>query len=110
MSEMIERVKAALAEAEERDDGLRFDRMARAAIEAMHEPTEAMVVAAEDESIVTSHLVLARIYIAMIDKALDDRTFYQAAFNHPNVFVRLAMQEAKAKAKAYRDKQKDDDA
>jgi hypothetical protein len=39
----IEEVAAALAEAEGPDDGMRFERMAKAAIEAMRLPTEAMV-------------------------------------------------------------------
>lgn len=69
VSEMIERVKKALIEVElDRYPGEAIDseRMARAAIEAMREPTTSMVVAGLE----CSHIDLASEWRAMIDAVL----------------------------------------
>jgi isocitrate lyase len=70
MSLMVERVARAIAAADQKDymeDCERYDRHARAAIEAMRAPTEAMVDAGlGDQERIHPHLV----YRAMIDAAL----------------------------------------
>ena len=79
MGEMVERVGVALAEMLERDYGVivtRADLLAKAAIAAMREPTEAMVEAGQKPSR-EGHTMLSGVSIigrwqAMIDAALAD--------------------------------------
>ncbi len=76
MSEMVNRVAKALSQAEGPDDGLRFERMALAALEAMHEPTETMCQAGLDTGAVDNDEFylhprnIETVYVAMIDEAL----------------------------------------
>ncbi len=71
MSEMIERVEDAIMEAMNADPkGGSFSRAARAAIEAMREPTDAMVASVCGTGLCPSGV--ADIYIDMIDAALSE--------------------------------------
>jgi hypothetical protein len=71
---MIERVARALSEAGAASDWDHAAAAARAAIEAMREPTEAMVDAASAAAQKPTgwHMVYRNIYRAMIDTALKD--------------------------------------
>jgi hypothetical protein len=71
MSEMVERVAQALADAEYRsyDGDANHYEMARAAIAAMREPTDDMICAAKDEDMAWN---VGDVWRAMIDEALAD--------------------------------------
>ena len=70
MSEMIERVARALYEADG-DDTINWPKLARAAIAAMREPTEAMLMESSCNAVETERLV--RDWQAMIDAALEEK-------------------------------------
>ena len=75
MSEMVERVAAAIAAVEIPADTPVpiYEWYARAAIEAMREPTEAMLLARNDGFDGSSVIQMRREYRAMIDAALNHK-------------------------------------
>lgn len=73
MNEMIERVARAIADADMEDYmefAHRYDAAARAAIEAMREPSEKMVLAGK--AVEPRHYTFSSSYLAMIDAALEE--------------------------------------